>query len=239
MTARLLPAVLLLAGCSNRSTGQMPAYVHDFCVEYTSTLCEKLVGCSPTAAKAALGVTSASECSDLASRECAIEGGDCANPTWPPESQLDSCLAQTKSWTCAQYLASPEGPSACQGTTEPCPDPVGPDAGQSPVDLGSSTLPDQPKGGACPYTTSSFSCASACSNLWALVQTCSGDTSLPSNLQAAFKAMSGLSQVQAITACKAFCVADSPQYLNQWKCFQAAPTASCTAIAACTIANCP
>ncbi len=88
----------------------------------------------------------------------------------------------------------------------------------------------------CPYTTASFDCTEACTNLKTVASKCQTDPSLSADIQAILT----LANSGNGTACKAGCAASSPSALPQWKCYQAVPTtADCTAIAGCTYANCP
>ncbi len=88
----------------------------------------------------------------------------------------------------------------------------------------------------CPYTTSHFSCPEACANLKAIASKCQDDPSLSSETKTLLAgAATGMGN-----ACKAACAADSPNFPEQWRCFQGVPVAAdCTAIAGCTTVNCP
>jgi hypothetical protein len=90
--------------------------------------------------------------------------------------------------------------------------------------------------GHCPYTTDSFDCNSACSNLKAIANKCQSDPSLAEEIQAVLT----LASSGSANACKAGCAAASPTAMPQWQCYQAVPVSTdCTAIAGCTYGNCP
>jgi hypothetical protein len=223
----------------------MPQYVYDFCISYYTEMCGKLVDGCPATAKLLFGVSSKSECGGLANKECSFgEGEDDCNPVWPSQSELDACMADSKKLTCQDFMNNPQGPASCQKIAEPCPEPDQPDAGPGMPD-GSRPAGDGPQpplpdaGNLCPYATSSFSCDSACQNIWKLVQACANDPSLPANLAAVMKTMASLPEARAMAACKATCTSSSQSSPAQWGCFQAAPTDSCAKVAGCTATNCP
>ena len=88
----------------------------------------------------------------------------------------------------------------------------------------------------CPYTADAVVCATACDNLKTIAGKCENDP----NLSDEVKTVLGLASQGTGTACKSTCAADSTTHGNQWKCFQGTPSnADCTAIAGCTLANCP
>ncbi len=231
---------LSFIGCAG---SDMPPGVYSFCVDYYSHMCEKTFDCSPHAAKLGWGVSSKSDCMDMAQNSCAAASAEAAEPgcvpTWPSQSQMDSCMTQTRSWSCGDYMNNPDGPAACQAIQEPCPDTDDDDddAHQPAGSGGGQTPPRQTN--KCPYTTGSFSCAAACENIWKLVNKCASDPALPANLKSLFKTMASMPRSTAMAACKATCAAQTASYQSQWKCFQGAPSNSCTAVAACTVSNCP
>ena len=234
-----IPLTVSLVGCAG---DDMPPQVYSFCVDYYTDLCEKSFDCSPGAAKIGWGVSSKSGCADMAMNSCSAASAEAAEPgcvpSWPSQSQMDSCISQTQKWSCTDYLNTPEGPAACQQIQEPCPDDDDDENQQSTGSSGNTPPPPQ-KTNTCPYTTQSFSCAAACENLWKLVSKCSSDPAVPASLKSLFKTMASMPKTTAMAACKTTCAAQSASYGNQWKCFQAAPTNSCTAVAACTVSDCP
>ncbi len=102
--------------------------------------------------------------------------------------------------------------------------------GQGGVDPATTTLDH------CPYTAAAFDCTTTCANLKAIAAKCDTDPTVPTNIQAVLlAAASGTG-----AGCKTLCAAQSPQYAAQWSCFQAVPvTSDCSAIAGCTLGNCP
>lgn len=243
-TRRTLAALTLIlsvsfVGCAGND---MPAGVYTFCVDYYTDICEKTFDCSPSAAKLGLGVASKSDCSDLAINSCSAASAEAADPgcipTWPSQSQMDACMAQTKQWSCTDYINTPEGPAACQAIQEPCPDTDDDEDDYQPTEKPGQAPP--PKNtNTCPYGTGSFSCAAACENIWKLVNKCASDPAVPANMKSLFKTMASMPKGTAMALCKTTCAAQSPVYTSQWKCFQGAPTNSCTAVAGCTVLNCP
>ncbi len=88
----------------------------------------------------------------------------------------------------------------------------------------------------CPYAAANFACDAACDNLQAIAAKCKDDPSIPTDIRAILEAVAAGTG----NACKIKCAADSPTYGTQWSCFQAVPVAAdCTAIAGCTLSNCP
>ena len=88
----------------------------------------------------------------------------------------------------------------------------------------------------CPYTVASLSCTTACDQLREIAAKCKDDPSVPASIKVALEAASQGTGA----ACNVTCQADSQSYENQWKCFQGVPvSAECSAIAGCTLTNCP
>jgi len=228
-----------LTGCAG---SDMPPEVYSFCVDYYTEMCEKSFDCAPSVAKMGWGVTSKAGCADMAEDSCAAASAEAAEPgcvpTWPSQSQMDSCMSQTKKWSCSDYMNDPEGPTACQ-IQEPCPDNDDEDDEHQPTGSTGQNPPPKKTTNNCPYTTSSFSCAAACENMWKLVNKCATDPSVPANMKSLFKTMAAMPKSKAIAACKTTCSVQSPTYSSQWKCFQTVPTNSCTAVAGCSTSNCP
>jgi hypothetical protein len=103
--------------------------------------------------------------------------------------------------------------------------------GTAPIGVGGSPSPT-----VCPYAAATVDCTQACTNLKAIATKCQSEPSLSTEIQTVLQ----LANSGTGTACRAGCAADSPMYAAQWKCFQAVPTAAdCTAIAGCTVFNCP
>lgn len=228
-----------LVGCAG---SDMPPQVYSFCVDYYTDLCEKTFDCSPNAAKMGWGVSSKSGCSHMAENSCSAASAEAADPgcvpSWPSQAQMDSCLSQTQKWSCADYLNNPDGPAACQQIQEPCPDSDDEEDDYPPTG-NPGQAPPPPKTSKCPYSTSSFSCAAACENLWKLVNKCSSDPAVPANMKPLLKTMASMPRSTAIAACKTSCSSQSSTYTNQWKCFQGAPSNSCAAVYGCSVSNCP
>ncbi|MFH1130796.1 MAG: hypothetical protein V1754_05635 [Pseudomonadota bacterium] len=203
-----LGLMAMVAGCSESVTGA-PSYVTSWCKEYFEFGCNKLWKCTPTIAALATGLADATGCKSWADTTCTVWGATKCPGGWPSESQYNNCMDAIEPWTYTQFIANPDGPQECAFFNEACVEPDQ-DAGLPQQDRStpyedSIVYPDSTPGSdtsqplqdlpsTCPYTTTNFSCTGACENIWLLLQSCSNDTNLPPNLQAAFKVMAGLNK---------------------------------------------
>ena len=160
---------------------------------------------------------------------------------------MKACSGDLTQWDCTKWLNNPGGPPACAAIEDPCGSgnkdssvPDGPvvDA-PSKADLAADlfvVLPDTTSG-ACPYTTASFTCTTPCEKVYAVLQNCANDPTLPPNLQTLLKTMANVKKANAIAICKASCLVSYLKRPAQWRCFQAAPATKCNS--GCTLIKCP